>query len=49
MEINETNRITDGVIWKELIKYCIPIAVGTLFQQLYNVVDAIIVGQYLGK
>lgn len=49
MEINETNRITDGVIWKELIKYCIPIAVGTMFQQLYNVVDAIIVGQYLGK
>lgn len=49
MEISVTNRITDGVIWKELIKYCIPIAVGTLFQQLYNVVDAIIVGQYLGK
>lgn len=49
MEISLTNRITDGVIWKELIKYCIPIAVGTLFQQLYNVVDAIIVGQYLGK
>lgn len=49
MEISATNRITDGVIWKELIKYCIPIAVGTLFQQLYNVVDAIIVGQYLGK
>lgn len=49
MEISVTNQITDGVIWKELIKYCIPIAVGTLFQQLYNVVDAIIVGQYLGK
>lgn len=43
------NRITEGVIWKELIKYCIPIACGTLFQQLYNVVDAIIVGRFVGK
>lgn len=47
-DINK-NPITEGVIWKELIKYCIPIAVGTLFQQLYNVVDAIVVGRYLGK
>lgn len=43
------NRITEGVIWKELLKYCIPIACGTLFQQLYNVIDAIIVGRFVGK
>lgn len=43
------NRITEGVIWKELVKYCVPIACGTLFQQLYNVVDAIIVGRFVGK
>ena len=53
MDTNESsitsfNKITEGVIWKEMIKYCIPIAVGTLFQQLYNVVDAIVVGRAIG-
>ncbi|MGN0672881.1 MAG: MATE family efflux transporter [Anaerovoracaceae bacterium] len=46
--ITSFNKITEGVIWKEMIKYCIPIAVGTLFQQLYNVVDAIVVGRAIG-
>jgi len=43
------NSITHGVIWKELLKFFFPILFGSLFQQLYNTVDAIIVGQILGK
>ena len=43
------NAITEGVIWKQLLKYFFPIVLGTLFQQMYNTVDAIVVGQYVGK
>lgn len=43
------NGITDGVIWKQLLKFFFPILLGTFFQQLYNTVDAIIVGNFVGK
>lgn len=38
------NEITEGVIWKQLLLFFFPIMLGTFFQQLYNTVDAIIVG-----
>lgn len=47
--VTETNQITNGVIWKQLLKFFFPILFGTFFQMLYNTVDAIIVGQVLGK
>lgn len=43
------NPITEGVIWKQLLIFFFPIMIGTLFQQLYNTVDAIIVGRFVGK
>ena len=43
------NSITEGIIWKQLLLFFFPILVGTFFQQLYNTVDTIIVGQYVGK
>ncbi len=43
------NGITEGVIWKQILLFFFPILFGTLFQTLYNTVDAIIVGQFLGK
>lgn len=45
----KANGITQGVIWKQLLSFFFPILLGTFFQQLYNTVDAIVVGQYLGK
>ena len=45
----QVNQITEGIIWKQLLIFFFPIAVGTLFQQLYNTVDAIIVGRWVGK
>lgn len=42
------NSITEGVIWKQLLVFFFPILIGTFFQQLYNTVDTIIVGQYVG-
>lgn len=47
--IKAQNGITEGVIWKQILAFFFPILFGTLFQTLYNTVDAIIVGQYLGK
>ena len=40
--------ITKGPIWKALLSFFFPILAGTLFQQLYNTVDAFVVGQYVG-
>lgn len=43
------NSIVDGVIWKQLLLFFFPILIGTFFQQLYNTVDTVVVGQYVGK
>ena len=43
------NGITEGVIWKQLRIFFFPILFGTFFQQLYNTVDAVIVGRFVGK
>ena len=50
MERAAVNRhsITEGVIWQQLLLFFFPILFGTFFQQLYNTVDAVVVGQYVG-
>ncbi len=45
----QINGITQGVIWKQLLIFFFPLLLGTFFQQLYNTVDAIIIGQFAGK
>ena len=45
---NRDTDITEGVIWKQLLAFFFPIMFGTFFQQLYNTVDAIVVGKYVG-
>ena len=45
----EKNAITNGVIWKQLILFFIPIFLQSVFQQLFSITDAIIVGQVVGK
>ncbi len=41
--------MTEGNIWLHLIRFSVPTAVGLLFQQLYNTVDTLVVGQFVGK
>lgn len=41
--------LTEGKIVHKLLKFAFPIMVGNLLQQLYNVVDTLIVGRYLGE
>lgn len=42
------NPITHGSIARGLLAYFFPIFIGSMFQQLYNTVDAIIVGKFVG-
>lgn len=39
--------MTEGVIWKQLVSFSIPLLIGNLFQQLYNTVDSIVVGNFV--
>ena len=41
--------MTSGVIWKQLIAFSVPMMIGLLFQQMYNTVDTLVVGQFVGK
>lgn len=41
--------MTEGSIWKKILFFSIPLILGNLFQQLYNTVDSIIVGNYIGS
>ena len=43
------NPIISGPIWRQLLFFFFPILFGSFFQQMYNTVDAIIVGQFVGK
>ena len=40
--------LTEGVVWKKLLLFFLPIAAGTCIQQLYNTVDGLIVGRFVG-
>ena len=41
--------MTQGVIWKQLILFALPLLAGNVFQQFYNTVDSIVVGNFVGK
>ncbi len=47
MKLQKT--MTEGPIWKNILFFSIPLILGNLFQQLYNTVDSIIVGNYIGS
>lgn len=46
---HDANQITEGVIWRQLLIFFFPIVFGTFFQQLYNTIDTVIVGHFVGK
>ena len=43
------NPITEGTIGKEMIRFFLPLMIGTFFQLLYNTADSVIVGRFVGK
>lgn len=49
MLLRSSGDITQGVIWKHLLAFFFPLWLGTFFQQLYNTVDTLVVGRFVGK
>ena len=49
MKRDKTMDLTKGTIWKVLLAFILPILAGSLIQQLYTVVDAVVVGHFAGK
>ena len=40
--------MTEGVPWEKIILFAIPMLIGNIAQQMYNTVDSIVVGKYVG-
>lgn len=40
--------MTEGTPWKKIVLFAIPMLIGNIAQQLYNTVDSIVVGKYVG-
>lgn len=41
--------LTKGTIFKKLILFALPMILGNLLQQIYNIVDTLIVGRFVGN
>ena len=46
---NTTRDMTHGSIVKQILLFALPLMLGNIFQMLYNTVDVIVVGNYVGK
>lgn len=43
------NDFTQGKEGKQILMFAVPMLIGNVFQQLYNIVDSVIVGKYIGS
>ncbi|NLY72381.1 MAG: MATE family efflux transporter [Tissierellia bacterium] len=48
MEKIDRKDLTQGTPWKRILAFSFPLLLGNLAQQLYNTVDSIVVGKYVG-
>ena len=48
METTEQGRLTTGSVPRRMLLFALPIFLSNLFQQLYNAVDSLIVGNFIG-
>ena len=48
--IRQSNAVdmTTGTIWKQIVLFSLPLLFGNIFQQLYNTVDSLVVGNFVG-
>lgn len=46
--MRKSRSMTEGVIWKQVLLFSLPLLIGNVFQQLYNTVDSYVVGNYVG-
>lgn len=47
-QLSHASNMTQGSIWKQMVRFAIPVFLGNLFQQFYNVADTYVVGNVLG-
>ena len=40
--------MTEGTEWKHIVAFAFPLFIGNIFQQLYNTVDSVVVGNFVG-
>ena len=45
---DNTVNMTEGSPVRLLLAFSVPMLIGNIFQQLYNLVDSVIVGQFVG-
>lgn len=43
------NELTHGPVMKTMLRFAIPMILGNLLQQCYNIADTLIVGRFLGS
>ena len=41
--------LTKGNEGRQILTFAVPMLIGNVFQQLYNIVDSIVVGKYVGS
>ena len=41
--------MTSGAVWKVILRFAFPLLIGNLFQQFYNLVDSLVVGNFSGN
>lgn len=49
MNTKKMTDMTTGSPVRHILKFALPLLIGNLFQQLYNMVDSIVVGNFVGK
>lgn len=49
MKEKQGRLMTEGPIAKQIILFAFPLLLGNIFQQLYNTVDSVVVGNFIGK
>ncbi len=47
--MNQKLSLVNGGIYKSMLAFAFPIFVGQLFQQMYNLADAVVVGNFVGE
>ena len=48
MSTNKTSDMTAGSPVRLIIRFMIPMCLGNIFQQFYNIADSIVAGQFIG-
>ena len=48
MAANTTNDMTSGSPVRLILRFMVPVCLGNIFQQFYNVADSIVAGRFIG-